>query len=153
MLPNRRLLRQQTLPGQIERPGAQEQEGRSNEISFTYRRHELRPAHVGEEIYEVKVIAMALVCSKCDSPTRIQVQAVISAPGNLFHLFSKQNLRQKDVYLMGVLWETTDIICTNPDCNHIDMGYGNYVTKLEKEVKRLKSKYEPIQGEQNGCSS
>lgn len=96
---------------------------------------------------------MALVCSKCDSPTRIQVQAVISAPGNLFRRLSKRDVRRSDVQIVGVLWDTTDIICTNSDCCHISNGYGNYVTNLEREVKRLKSKYEPTQGEQNGCSS
>ena len=44
---------------------------------------------------------------------------------------------------MGVLWETADFICTNPECRKVLDGYGNYVTSLEKEVERLKSKYEP----------
>lgn len=73
----------------------------------------------------------------------MQVQAVISAPGELAHLFSKQNLRSKDVYLMGVLWETADYICINPDCRKVVNGYGNYVTNLKKEVERLKETYEP----------
>ena len=77
-------------------------------------------------------------CLKCGSPTRIQVQATISAPGDLAHQFSKQNLRRKDVYLLGVNWETADFICTNPKCGVVRDGYGNYVSKLEKEVKRLK---------------
>ena len=47
------------------------------------------------------------------------------------------------MYLMGVLWETADFICTNPECRKVLDGYGNYVTSLEKEVERLKSKYEP----------
>lgn len=66
------------------------------------------------------------------------VQAVLSAPGELAHQFSKQNLRRKDVYLMGVLWETADYICTNEACQYIIDGYGNYVTGLEKENDRLK---------------
>ena len=82
-------------------------------------------------------------CERCGSDTRIQVQAVISAPGELAHQFSKQNLRRKDVYLMGVLWETADFICTNPECGKVVDGYGNYVTNLKKEVERLKAKYEP----------
>ena len=47
------------------------------------------------------------------------------------------------MYLMGVLWETADFICTNPECRKVLDGYGNYVTNLKKEVERLKSKYEP----------
>lgn len=76
-------------------------------------------------------------CVKCGWPTRIQVQAVVSAPGELAHQFSKQNLRRKDVYLMGVLWETADYICTNSKCQHVLDGYGNYVTNLEKRVQEL----------------
>ncbi len=68
----------------------------------------------------------------------MQVQAVISAPGELAHRFSKQNLRRKDVYLMGVLWETADFICTNPECRNVLNGYGNYVTNLKREVERLR---------------
>ena len=82
-------------------------------------------------------------CERCDSDTRMQVQAVISAPGELAHKFSKQNLRRRDVYLIGVLWETADFICTNPKCGKVLDGYGNYVTNLKKEVERLKVKYEP----------
>lgn len=85
-------------------------------------------------------------CKRCGSDTRIQVQAVISAPGELAHKFSKQNLRRRDVYLMGVLWETADYICTNPECGKVVDGYGNYVTNLEKEVaawrERLGDDYE-----------
>lgn len=76
-------------------------------------------------------------CERCGSDTRMQVQAVISAPGELAHRFSKQNLRRSDVYLMGVLWETADFICTNPKCGKVLDGYGNYVTDLKKETKRL----------------
>lgn len=79
---------------------------------------------------------------------RMQVQVVISAPSSLAHQFSKQNLRSKDVRLLGVLWETADHICTNPECRSVIDGYGNYVTGLKKEVERLKAKYEPT-GERN----
>lgn len=83
------------------------------------------------------------VCERCGAPLRMQVQAVLSAPGELTHQFSKSNLRRKDVYLLGVLWETADYICTNPACGKVTDGYGNYVTWLKKEVERLKEKYEP----------
>ena len=82
-------------------------------------------------------------CDRCGSPTRMQVEAVISAPGELAHRFSKQNLRSKDVYLLGVMWETAGFICTNPKCGKVRDGYMNYVTNLKKEVERLKAKYEP----------
>ena len=75
---------------------------------------------------------MTKVCPKCGGNTRMQVQATISAPSSLVHQLSKQNLRSKEVYLMGVNWETADFICENQDCQHITDGYGNYVTKLEK---------------------
>jgi len=77
-------------------------------------------------------------CERCGSDTRMQVQVVISAPGELAHRFSKQNLRRKDVYLMGVLWETADFICTNHECRNVSAGYGNYVTNLKREVERLR---------------
>ncbi len=86
---------------------------------------------------------MEFNCPKCSGPMRMQVQAVISAPSNLAHRLSKANLRSKEVYLMGVLWETANHICTNPKCCHVLDGYGNYVTNLEKEVRRLKNAYEP----------
>lgn len=84
-----------------------------------------------------------LKCERCGSSVRIQVQAVISAPGEMAYKFSKQNLRRKDAYLLGVLWETMDTICTNSECRTVVNGYGNYVTNLKKEVERLKAKYEP----------
>lgn len=83
-------------------------------------------------------------CPKCGSDTRIQVQAVISAPGELAHQFSKKNLRRKDVHLMGVLWETMSSICTNEKCQHVTDSYGNYITKLEYENKRLKKENERL---------
>lgn len=76
-------------------------------------------------------------CIYCGSGTRMQVQAVISAPGELAHQFSKKNLRSKEVYLMGVLWETADYICIEPNCGRVLDGYGNYVTGLKKRVKEL----------------
>lgn len=78
-------------------------------------------------------------CIYCGGKTRIQVQAVISAPGELAHQFSKKNLRSKEVYLMGVLWETADYICVEPNCGRVLDGYGNYVTGLKKRVKELES--------------
>lgn len=83
-------------------------------------------------------------CIKCGSDTRMQVQAVISAPGDLAHKLSKTNLRRKDVYLLGVLWETADFICTNPQCNHVLDRYGNYVTNLRDENERLKATIEDM---------
>jgi len=80
---------------------------------------------------------MTYSCPKCGYSMRMQVQAVISAPSDLAHQLGKRNLRRKDVYLMGVLWETADHICDNPDCRHVLDGYGNYVTKLKKENERM----------------
>ena len=76
-------------------------------------------------------------CSKCGSKTRMNVLAGISAPSELSHQFSKSNLRQKEVWLTHVNWETADYICTNPLCCHITNGYGNYVTGLEKRIQQL----------------
>lgn len=83
-------------------------------------------------------------CEYCGSETRMTVQAVISAPGDLEHKFSKQNLRRKDVYLEGVLWETADFICIKPTCGRITNGYGNYVTNLKKELEITKNKLNEI---------
>ncbi|MGV2866394.1 hypothetical protein [Achromobacter sp. AGC39] len=69
----------------------------------------------------------------------MQVQAVVSAPGELAHQLSKRNLRRKDVHLMGVLWETADFICVSDACRHVQDGYGNYVTKLQKRVDELET--------------
>ncbi|MCY1367803.1 hypothetical protein D9M69_547510 [compost metagenome] len=83
---------------------------------------------------------MSYHCPHCGSDGRIQVQAVISAPAALAHQFSKQNLRSKDVRLMGVLWETMDFICGNEKCQRVTDGYGNYVTNLKKRVEELEAK-------------
>ena len=82
-------------------------------------------------------------CERCGSPTRMRVQMVISAPGELYHQLSKKNLRSKEVYSMGTLRETADFICTNDKCQHVENGYGNYVTRLKKEVERMRAKSEP----------
>lgn len=81
-----------------------------------------------------------MTCESCGSKTMMQVQVVVSAPSELMHQFSKENLRRKDVQLMGVLWETADHICSNPECGKVVSGYGNYVTRLEKELSALKAK-------------
>jgi hypothetical protein len=79
-------------------------------------------------------------CIHCGGKTRMQVQAVISAPGELANQLSKKNLRSKEVYLMGVLWETADYICAEPNCGRLVLdGYGNYVTNLKKRVKELEA--------------
>ena len=82
-------------------------------------------------------------CEYCGGATTMQVQAVISAPGELYRQFSKAHLRRKDVHLLGVLWETASYICLNPECRRVTHEDGNYITNLEKEVKRLKELYEP----------
>ncbi len=41
------------------------------------------------------------------------------------------------MHFMGVLWETADFICTNPECGRVTDGYGNYVSRLTKDEKRL----------------
>lgn len=88
---------------------------------------------------ELDMAEQAFACPKCASPMSMQVQAVISAPSGMMHKFSKENLTRKSVRLMGVLWETADHICTNPDCSHVINGYGNYVTNLKKRVDELEA--------------
>lgn len=75
----------------------------------------------------------------------MMVQAIISAPSDLEGNLSKRNLRRKDVYIIGVLWETADFICTNTKCNTVFNGYGNYVSNMKKELEELKSKLFDIQ--------
>jgi transcription elongation factor Elf1 len=77
-------------------------------------------------------------CERCGKNTRMQVQVVISAPSELAHRFSKRNLRRKDVYIMGVLWETADFIC--PSCGNVTRNYGTYVKNLKIEIEELKEK-------------
>ena len=80
-------------------------------------------------------------CQHCDSENvRVQGQAILSAPGELMYQFSKSNLRRKDVYLMGVNWETFDVICS--DCNKVTGAYGNYVSRMEIENKNLTASIE-----------
>ncbi|MEG1121261.1 MAG: hypothetical protein RSE62_03560 [Citrobacter sp.] len=62
------------------------------------------------------------------------VQAVIVAPSTYRHEFSKKMMRDKNVHFSGVLWETADYICKDPDCRCVTNGYGNYVTRLRKKV-------------------
>ena len=69
-------------------------------------------------------------CPKCNSPTRMDVDATISAPGELEHRFSKANIRRKDVYLIGVSWDAANFYCTNPECRYVYSGYTNHVYKL-----------------------
>jgi BMFP domain-containing protein YqiC len=57
----------------------------------------------------------------------------------MYRLFSKQNLRSKDVHLQGVLWETTDFICSSSSCGRVTNGYGNYVSKLKERVDELEA--------------
>lgn len=81
-----------------------------------------------------------LKCIHYGGKTRMQVQAIISAPGELAHQFSKKNLRSKEVYFMCVLWETADYTCAEPNCGRLVLpGYGNYITNLEKRVKELEA--------------
>ena len=72
-----------------------------------------------------------------DRITRFHVQALVSAPSKYERNLSKTNLRSKDVYLMGVMWETLDSICSNPKCGHVKSKYGNYVTDLRDVVDAL----------------
>lgn len=92
-------------------------------------------------------------CPRCGGPTDIMVQAVIVAPSELYHKFSKQMMRRKDVHFNGVLWETTDFICRTPGCLYASRGYGNYVTNLKAQndlqsiaIKELHGVIEHISG-------
>lgn len=78
-------------------------------------------------------------CEKCGSPTRMQVQVTVSAPGEFYHKLAKRVFRRKDVDVLGVNWETADFICTKPGCHHVRDGYGNYVTNLRKQVQALEA--------------
>ncbi|UUZ75460.1 hypothetical protein LP414_27475 [Polaromonas sp. P1(28)-13] len=77
------------------------------------------------------------------------VQASLSAPASMYHQLSKQNLRRSDVYLTGVMWETTDILCASEACGHVTDGYGNYVTRLAAEVKTQAAQIEALQAQIN----
>jgi hypothetical protein len=88
-------------------------------------------------------------CTHCGSDGRIQVQAVVEAPSELAHQFNKTNMKRKDVFFRGVLWETMDFICGNENCRKVSDGYGNYVTNLKKENDELKRKIAELE-KQNG---
>jgi len=76
-------------------------------------------------------------CERCGRKTIMQVQAVISAPGDLENRFTKANLRRKDVHLIGCLWDQARFICDS--CGHVSGGAKNYITQLENEITRLKA--------------
>lgn len=80
-------------------------------------------------------------CSKCGGETRITFMVGVSAPSSIEGKFSKSALRRKDVHFTHANWETINSVCV--DCTHSHFGYGNYVSRLESELKRLKEKYEP----------
>ncbi|MFT4064333.1 hypothetical protein [Paraburkholderia sp.] len=77
----------------------------------------------------------------------MMVQTCIKAPGELYRNMTKAAYRRKDVELWGVLWETADFICTNEKCGHVTDGYGNYVTRLAKENKRLKARVAALEAQ------
>jgi hypothetical protein len=68
----------------------------------------------------------------------MQVQATVCAPAWLSHLFSKTNMRRKDVFFMGVSWETADYYCGDASCGYHKDGYRNRIDKLKDENEQLK---------------
>lgn len=76
---------------------------------------------------------------------RMQVQTTISCPSSMNRHFTKRNMRKKEVYFLGVNWETADYIC--PKCGFIIQGYGNYVSRLEKENMDYKKIVNNMQNE------
>lgn len=86
-------------------------------------------------------------CPRCKKPTlRIMGQAVVNAPASMLHQFSKKNLRSKDVWLQGVLWETFSKFCEDATCGYHADRLGNYVTKLEDENAALKAELAVLKG-------
>lgn len=75
------------------------------------------------------------------------VQTIITAPSRLYRLFSKKNLRSKEVQTNGTLWETCDFICGNPECGRVTNGYGNYVTRLQDENEKLKARVAELEAQ------
>lgn len=90
-------------------------------------------------------------CPKCGGKQRMHVVATISAPADMYGQLHKANLREKGVYLMGVNWETADFMCEVCGCLTKD-GYGNYVTRLEKENQKLKEKNQELKRENESLS-
>jgi len=74
-------------------------------------------------------------CPKCGTEMRMHVQVIISAPSSMEGNFSKRNIRKKEVYLLGVKWETADYICKS--CGTIIPDCGNYVCELENKIQKL----------------
>jgi hypothetical protein len=66
------------------------------------------------------------------------VQATLCTDGKYYANFTKRNLRYKESYLNSVNWETADFLCVNKKCRHVTNGLGNYVSRLEKELAKLK---------------
>lgn len=86
----------------------------------------------------------AEVCEQCGSSTTMQVQVVVKAPSSFYGRLPKTMFRKSQVELLGVLWQTADIICNNPRCGHVVKGYGNYVSQLRDEIKQLREELEKV---------
>jgi hypothetical protein len=82
-----------------------------------------------------------MTCKKCGSKkVRMMGQVILSAPIDFYGNLSKTNLKKKEVYLLGAIWETFDFICCNPKCRHVESAYGTYVSNLKKENEQLKQR-------------
>jgi len=62
------------------------------------------------------------------------VRATINAPTDMFGVFSKHNLRDKEVSLTDIQWATADIACV--ECDNVVHGYGSITTRLEATVTK-----------------
>ena len=87
---------------------------------------------------------MKFSCPKCGSSMRMQVNACISAPSDLMHDFKKTNLRRKDVYFMGVFWETATHICSNEKCKNVIDGYINWIDEMKVQNEVMKEALQKI---------
>lgn len=62
-------------------------------------------------------------CPKCKQMTwNINVYLHVTAPGEMYHNFSKTNLRSKDVRIAAAIWETASWWCHNSKCCHYERG-------------------------------
>jgi len=79
----------------------------------------------------------------------MNVQIGISCPSEYEGRITKSMFIKKSVQIEYANWETASYIC--PKCEHRIPGLGNYITKLQDQIKDLKTEVEGLYEELAGA--
>lgn len=93
-----------------------------------------------------------MFCPNCKGPITIQVQNIISLPGNLINKLSKKAIRKKEVQLTGTDWNNANYICNDPKCGFVYFPLGNHIKKLEKHSEIVYELYELIEAHEGNLN-